>query len=947
MKRFAFALIMLPLMGWAQNAQQLPETTMDPEVRTGKLDNGLTYYIRHNAFPEKRASFLIAQKVGSVQEEDSQRGLAHFLEHMCFNGSDNFPGNGIIDYLRTLGVEFGRNLNAFTSVERTVYYIDKVPTERISALDSCLLVLKDWSCGLTLDDKEIDKERGVIHEEWRMRSDAQSRVLNDKLPELYPGCKYGYRWPIGTMEVVDNFKYQELKDYYKKWYHPGNQGIVVVGDIDIDRTEEKIREMFAGITEPQDAAPVEAIPVPDNEEAIVVLARDKEPMYDVESGQQRPNELSVMFKHPAIPREAKSNMSYLIQKYVMQAACSMLSDRFNEAAQEENCPYLSAHASNGNYIISSTVSSLSIEACPKDAAHTAEALKEVVKEAIRAAEQGFSESEYNRFKENYMASLESAVSSKDNRESLSYGMECVENFLSGEPIPGINALYGIMKRFSAMIPVDAVNQTLSSLVTKSDKNLAILSFNIEAEGATYPTREDLMKALADARATELVEYVDNAVEGALVKQLPKPGTIVKEESIDKLGYKEITLSNGVKVILKHTDFKKDEVFMMGIGPGGSSLYGPADFDNLKLFNAAIDASGLGGLQSKELEKALSGKKANATLLMGENGTQMALSAQARPKDMETMMQLAYLYFTDITKDEKSFARLVKQTQTELEGKETQPMLIFQDSLRTAIYDHNPRIRSLTPATLAKVSYDRILEIAKERTASANGWEFTLVGNFDEETLKPLLCQYLGGLPASRKNNRCPRSLNMAMGTTDCFFNVEMETPMSIVALNYLDQKSEYTLEGSIQATMVGQLLTMSLLKSIREDQGLAYSVEAVGMGMKEDDGSHIYRLVVVCPVSAENTALAMGVMQNEVANLCNEVSNDLLDKVKKQMAKQFEESEKNNFYWISAVDEWRKWGIDVTQAQQVIASQTPDKIKAFMKSLLGTNNAVFVTMGPK
>lgn len=380
-KSLTLALLLLTVvMAQAQMNMTVP---MDTAVRMGKLDNGLTYYIRHNGWPEHRANFYIAQKVGSLQENESQRGLAHFLEHMCFNGTEHFPDNGLIRYLETLGVRFGADLNAYTSIDQTVYNIDNVPTARQSALDSCMLILYDWANALTLAPKEIDKERGVIHEEWRLRSSASQRMFERALPALYPGSKYGQRMPIGLMSVIDNFKYQELRDYYEKWYNPENQGIIVVGDVDVAHTEALIKKLFSGIQASPEAGKVTEEPVPDNAKPIVVIDKDKE---------QNSNVVQVMFKHDATPDSLRSTLMYMISREAQALGEAMLATRYNEAVQKADCPYVAASGNDGNYIFAKTKDAFTIGIIPKEG-QTEAALTAALVEARRVAEFGFTASE--------------------------------------------------------------------------------------------------------------------------------------------------------------------------------------------------------------------------------------------------------------------------------------------------------------------------------------------------------------------------------------------------------------------------------------------------------------------------------------------------------------------------------------------------------------------------
>ena len=449
--RKIMAAVLICFAGLANAQMQMPTIPLDPDVRIGKLDNGLTYYIRHNNWPEKRANFYIAQKVGSIQEEESQRGLAHFLEHMCFNGTKNFEGNEVMRYCESIGVQFGRDLNAYTSIDQTVYNISNVPTDRQSALDSCLLILHDWASELTLDPKEIDKERGVIHDEWRMRSSASGRMFERNLPKLYPGSKYGLRYPIGLMSVIDNFKPKELEDYYHKWYHPQNQGIIVVGDVDVDHVEAEIKKLFGDIKNPENAAPIVDEPVPDNAEPIVIIDKDKE---------QRTNMVEVMIKHDVFPDSLKNTMAYLVYGYVKGAAMSMLNNRYTEAALSADCPYVNVGASDGNYIFAKTKDAFDIGIMPKEMGKTADAVKAAFIEARRAAEFGFTATEYERYRQDYLSSLEKAYSNKDKRYNEQFYSQYLGHFLSNEPMPSIDYQYQTMKQLVPMIPVEAVNEVM-------------------------------------------------------------------------------------------------------------------------------------------------------------------------------------------------------------------------------------------------------------------------------------------------------------------------------------------------------------------------------------------------------------------------------------------------------------------------------------------------------
>lgn len=934
-RHFLTALLLL-VIAVAQAQTAMPQLGIDPAVRIGKLDNGLTYYIRHNNWPENRANFYIAQKVGSLEEEDNQRGLAHFLEHMCFNGTDNFEGNSLIEYCRSIGVEFGADLNAYTSIEETVYNIDNVPTNRESSLDSCLLILRDWADGLTLAPEEIDKERGVIHEEWRMRTSAQSRMLERNLPKLYPGSKYGYRFPIGTMEVVDNFKPQELRDYYEKWYHPTNQGIIVVGNVDVDHIEAKIKELFGGITNPENAAPIAKVEVPDNAQPIVIIDKDKE---------QRTSSLSLMMKHDVMPDELKNTVMYPVFNYTKTAALTMLNQRYGEAAQKSDCPYVSAQASDGVYLFSKTKDAFDISLMPKDMSKTAEAMKAAVIEARRAAEFGFTATEYSRFKDSYLSALEKVYSNKDKRTNSQFYEECKNHFLDGEPMQSIDDDYNMMKQVALSIPLEQINSFMSELICKSDTNVVILSLNNEAEGNVYPTEQQLLDALHEARAAEVTAFVDNVKNEPLISKMPKKGTIKKEVKNDKFGYTELTLSNGVKVTLKKTDFKKDAVSLYGEGGAGSTSYAAGDI-NAKMFNSVIGVSGLGNFTSTELQKAMAGKIANADLSMAER--MMNISGSSTPKDVETMLQMVYLYFTSINKDTASFNSLMTSMEISLKNRSLSPDVAFSDSISATIYNHNKRNTPVLMGDLAAVNYDRILQMAKERTTSANGWDFTIMGNYDEETIRPLICQYLGALPSKKVEKNSKRENYMTKVTTENIFTRKQETPKATALMVWTNQSLPYTYERDVQIDMIGQVLSMEYLKKIREDASAAYSCGAQGGASLASDGFHNFVIQAYCPMKPEKKEIAMQIMNDEVKNAVNNIDADKLQKIKELMLKQYDDNQNSNSYWSSVISMWRKYGIDIhTNGKAIIEAQTPETLKAFMKEFMNGCAQVTVAMLPE
>ena len=915
---------------------QMPPIPVDNAVRIGKLPNGLTYYIRHNDYPEHRVNFYIAQRVGSIQEEENQRGLAHFLEHMAFNGSDNYPGDKLLEYMRSIGVEFGRDLNAYTSIAETVYNIDNVPSKNIAALDSCLLVLKDWSNGLTLATEEIDKERGVIENEWRLRSSPMQRMMERNLETIYPGSKYGRRMPIGTMEVVKNFKPEVLRQYYHKWYRPDNQAIIVVGDIDVDRTEQKIKEMFSGIKLDPNAAPVVAEPVPDNNEAIIVVDKDKEQQFNI---------VQIMFKHDDVPDSMKTSLAYMVQQYALNLSLQMLNARLAEVGQNPECPYLQAYVSDGDYIYAKSKDAFAVVCIPKPG-QTEAAISAAVREVMRATMFGFTPTEFVRAKSEYMSQLEKVYTNRNKRENGVYCELYTRNFIDNEPIPSIEDEYAIMQQISPMIPVEAINEVMKELVSVTDTNLVVMSFNTEKEGTVYPTPESIKKAIDTVHGEKLTAWVDNVKQEPLIAKMPAKGKITGEKENKTLGYKELTLSNGARVLLKKTDFKDDEVVIDATSKGGSSLLGDEDLVNAKVFDMAIGASGLGNFSNTELEKALAGKQANANLQLFN--LHEGLSGSSTPKDLETLFQLTYLYFTDVRKDEKSFAQLMTTLETMLKNQALSPDAAFSDSLMSTLYCHNPRYATLKLEDLKKVNYDRILQIAKERTADAGDFTFTIVGNFDEATIRPLIEQYIASLPAKGKKENWKKVSTYAKGNAENKFTRKMETPKANAYMYWYNLTTPYSLENAVAASAAGQVLEMIYLKKIREDAGAAYSAGATGMASLGGD-TPFTALVGICPMDPEKSDMAIKIMEEEAKKLCTTVDADMLNKVKELMLKRADENAKTNSYWVSTINNLDEYGVDTyTNYKNVVNALTPEKVAKMVKDVIFKGgNSVKVIMLPE
>jgi len=931
-----FAVLLLMLVAFSANMMTAQEMTLpiDPAVRIGKLNNGLTYYIRHNNYPEQRANFYIAQRVGAMQEEDDQNGLAHFLEHMAFNGSEHFNGEGhrIDDYLQSKGYN-----NAYTNYTETVYIISDVPTTDQGVVDSCMLILKDWSHGLLLTDEEIDKERGVIHEEWRLGRDANDRMRSRQMETLFPGSKYAKRDVIGSMDVVDNFPYKVLRDYYDKWYRPDNQALVIVGDIDVDYIEAKIKDLFKNVPPPAaDAAQVVPFPIPDNDEPIVAIDKDVEQQFSV---------VQLYFKHDIVEKEAKNSVDYLAAGYMKSMMGMMLNQRLQELAQDPNCPFLQAVAFDGKYMGANTKDAFTLIVVPKEGM-TEAATQVGLTEVLRAAKYGFTATEYARAQENYQSSLERQYNERDKVHNSVYTTQCYRHFLDNEPLMSVEDNYQYMTAIAPQIPVEYINQLLTNLVRLDGKNMVVVNFNQEKDGAVYPTKEGMLNAVNAAETAEITPYVDNVKQEPLIAKLPKKGKIVNERNNETLGYKELELSNGARVLLKRTDFKQDEILMLARQRGGSSLYGEQDWANCEMFDDVVESSGLGGFNNMELTKALAGKNVSVHQTLYTNYDYV--TGNSNVKDLETLFQLVYLQFTDITKDEKNYNKLISTMDMVLKNKDLDPDNVFSDSLSYILNNYSWRSKPFTADDMKQVNYDRILEIAKERTANAANYTFMFVGSFDEAVIRPLIEQYIASLPAKKgvKSNW----VNVAehpVGQTIKHFTQKMETPKTTANINWYSTEIPYTLENGIKASLLGRILSRIYYDKIREDAGAAYSVGCFGRNSLEGDRPYTV-ITAYAPLKPEFTDMAVGVFNEEMMKACESIDPVKLEDFKTVMLKNHETQLKENSYWYNIIAGYADRGLDFhTGYEDIVKAQTPETIAAFARELMKAGNKVELVMSPE
>ena len=905
---------------------------LDPTVRVGKLKNGLTYYIRHNANPENIVNFYIAQKVGSIQEEEHQRGLAHFLEHMCFNGTDHFPDKALINYLESIGVKFGADLNAYTSIDETVYNIDNVPVNVAGAIDSCLWILRDWADGLTLSPAEIDKERGVIHEEWRGRNSAMMRMQERMLADIFPGSRYGERLPIGIMEVVDNFPYEALEEYYKKWYRPDLQGIIVVGDIDVDDIEKRIKEIFKSVKKAKKPAERVYFPVEDNEEMIFSQQVDKE---------QQNYMLQLMYKHDVMPREKRNTREYIYDRIKHSLAINMLNRRFSEIMTRENPPYMRAGVGYGEFVVAQTKAAFTVMVTCKPE-QMMQAIPMVFTEVERARRFGFSESEFKRVIDGNKASLDAWYAERDKRTSDYYVQNCVRNFLDNSDMMSPEDEYKLLQEIYSTITLDEINAVIPALHRKD--NRVAVSFAPEKEGVVYPGKEDI-EALLDVieGARNITPYEDDTVDAPLLASIPEGGKVVATEE-GMWGSTVWTLSNGIKVVLKSTDFQADRISMVGYKVGGTNRYPDSDRLSISMLSSLSSIGGYGAFDASQLGKKLSGSTASAGV--GFTPVYDVINGGCSLKDAETMFQLMYLKYTSPRKDLKAYESMTTRMRNSLKDRNLNPNTALSDSLVMALYNGHPRSLPLTAADVDSIDYDRVLEIYRERTSDATGYTFFIIGNVEAEALKPLVERYIGALPCGGRVEELVKSpVETRKGVYRNNFKNKMEQPSGTEVI-YYSGDIENTRKNVITMSYLSQVLRMVYTEEVREKEGGTYGVSVGGnMSGKLENG---YSLTIRFNMSPDRREELAAIIVREFEKIAAEgPAEEQVEKTRSYMLKTFEENKKKNSAWMGWLQAYYLDGENNYDGyEELVKGITAEDIRLLASYILEQGNFIEVSMVP-
>ncbi len=931
MKKIIFALGLILMSFTTLVAQQkMQPLPLDPKVKYGKLDNGLTYYIRQNEVPKDRCEFFIAQNVGAILEENNQNGLAHFLEHMAFNGLTHFPGKTMSNYLETIGVRFGYNLNASTGQDQTVYLISDVPTTRETIIDTCLLILHDWSCGISLDPKEIDKERGVIREEMRSYGGAGFRIREQIYSQILPDNQYSKRNIIGTEEVIMNFKPQEIKDFYHKWYRPDLQALVIIGNIDPDKIEAKIKTLFADVPKPVNPAERIYYPVADNDQPLIGIATDKE---------ATGTSVSVYFKHDVLPKEVKASAAGLVMGYINSAVSQMLNARFSEMVQKANPPFIGASGYYGSFYGTRTKDAFSVGASVKDN-NVEAAMKALSREVERVNKYGFTASEYDRARTNILKNYESSFKEKDKTRNANYAYSYVNHFTNGGSAPGIEFIYNMMNNVAPTITVEAINQYIQGII--GDKNIVMTFTAPEKEGVVVPTKEQLLTWFNDAKNEDIKAYEDKVSNEPLMKDLPKGGTIKSETKDPKFGTTNLVLSNGVKVVIKQTDFQDDEIQMSSTSPGGSSHFPESDMENIKVFGEVSTLGGLASFSSTDLRKVLAGKRASVYPFVSL--TNEGMSGSSSVKDFETMMQLTYLNFTAPRMDQDAFASFKSRYKSILESQLADPSIALSDTLTKVAYKNQKRSSRLTAEELDKVDYQKIMNWRNDRFKDASDFTFVFVGNINPDSTKALIAKYLGSLPSiNRKETYAKVVTGYNPGMIKNDFNKEMKDPKTTVVDIY-SGKLPYDMSAKVKMDILQKILTLVYTEKVREDEGGTYGVSVSGRISDYPKGDAT--VFVSFETNAEKKDLLNGIVLKEFQALAdNGPKTEDFQKTKEAMLKNYQQNLKENGYWSSVITGFYREGYDgYTNYEKTVNAVTPADIKLLAKQFLAQKNLIQVIM---
>ncbi len=930
-KKILTFVMMVLAVGFINAQPQVQQLPLNPDVKHGTLPNGLQYFIMHNEQPKERANFYIAQKVGSTLETQEQLGLAHFLEHMAFNGTAHFPGKNMLNYLQSKGIRFGSDINAQTGFDETIYNINNVPTTDVPLMDSVLLVLHDWSCDILLAEDEINAERGVIEEEWRSRNDANFRMIEQILPKLYKEYQY-QQLPIGKMEVVRNFPPNVLREYYKKWYRPDLQGIIIVGDFDASEMEKKVIALFSTIKMPENPAERVYPSVSDNKEPIFVYFEDAELQFP---------RVDAMFKTDKLPFEIRNTVQAFLQNEILESLVSQLiNNRLNEYQQKPQCRYAMGAVYFGDYYVSKTKGAFNVVAIGKADGSISEAFEDVMSIVARACKTGFAESELTRVKNDMIAMYEKSYNERNKTNNAAFANSLIHHFIDNKPAPGIENELNLVKQVLPMINVGIINQAVAGLLTPENQ---VVSIAIpKKEGMEVITEESFMANFQNLLNKEYEAYVDEVITEPLISKDPIAGKVISQK-VGKFDTQVMELSNGVKVIIKPTDFKSDEIIMTAFREGGTRSYPVSQAPNVKLISSAFDASKFGNFDNTKLQKYLAGKQ--VSLGYGIGNTINQLSGSSTVKDLETLMELIYTAFTNLNPDDTTYNAQMAQAKTVIKSYEVNPERIFSNHVSKARFGNNPMFNQISVATIDEANYPEMLSMIKESLKNAAAYTFIFTGNVNADSISPLLEKYIASLPGNKKDVKAPQNLSSispVSGKVTDIFKQEMQTPSTMVFNSIGDKNVSYSIDNAVKFEILGSILSNIFIDTLREEEGGTYSPYAGG-SLNPYTGT--WNIVYTFQTSADKQEKLNKRAYDEIIKLLSEGASEVnFNKVREAALKQYDIRVRTNSYWNNNLIDYEK-GIDnITNHKAAIENLTLTDFNSFIKNIYNGNNRIEVIM---
>lgn len=929
-----FSLVLLALVA-SPSFGQSPELAkkpipFDPSVKTGKLKNGLTYYIRKNEEPKNRAELRLVVKAGSVLETNDQQGLAHFMEHMNFNGTKNFPKNELVDFLQKTGVRFGADLNAYTSFDETVYMLP-IPTDSAGLLEKGLQVLEDWAHSALLDPSEIDKERGVVLEESRSGRGAQQRMRDKYFTMILNNSRYSKRLPIGKDSILQNFKYESLRQFYKDWYRPDLMAVIAVGDLDVAKVEALIKEKFGKITNPIKPKPRTDYKINLTGTTDVAIVTDPETPQTV---------IQVIYKKPEIKEKTLLDLRNSMKHSLFNA---MMGQRMQELTQKANPPFVYGYSSYGGFL--ANLDAYFSVALAKSPTEVERALTALLEENARVQKFGFTEAELERAKKDYVNQVEQSFKEKDKTLSANFTQQYIQYFLKGSPATGIDFYFDFINKNLGRVKLEEVNKLAGEFIT--DQNRAVVILGPEKGKEQLPTEAAVRNLLKDA-GKGVTPYVDDVLDKPLLSTEPKAGKITDEKQLDsRLGITVLTLSNGVKVYLKPTDFKNDQIVFDATGKGGTSLF-PKDLETGNFASYIVSLGGVSDYNQTQLQKYLAGKTANVTPYISE--VTEGISGSTNPKDLEVTLQLIYAYFTSPRKDPEVVAGLLSNQKAYLENsrKTLTPEKVFSDTLSAVLSNYDPRRSPMTPERIDKVSLDRAMEIYKDRFADASDFVFTFVGAFKIDEIKPLLEKYIGGLPSTDRNDTYDYpNIFPPKGKIEktVYKGLEAKSRVSLV----FSGEYTYNPENNIQISALREALQIKLIEALREEESGVYGV-SVSEKMDKLPSGH-YRFSISFGCAPENVDKLIKRTLEEINKIkSNGAEQKDIIKFVAETSRQKEIALKTNDFWLSYIDKAVFYDYDFNEVfnkDELLKKVTVASTKEAANTYFNDNNYIKVLLMPE